>query len=143
MEAKRYRVIRTSSLDLSRARFDSAVCRFNCAEVRESAKQETQLIVREARRRTDALIRAAGTVCQHVEQKIAYLQRKRTDVKAPIEGSSETLRHALECVSQHDCDRPQHGQIRQHDSRANNRRAATVRGVLRPGIVAVEAPPSA
>ena len=103
------------------------------AEVRESAKQEAQLIVQEARGRADELTRTAGAQCQDVEREITNLRRKRTDVEASIEGSIVALRHALESVKQQDRDRLQ----------SDARRTGTVRPVPRPVITTAESRPSA
>ena len=113
------------------------------AEVRESAKQEALLIVREARGRADELVRKAGARCQEVEREITDLRRKRTDAEASIEGSIATLRHALEFVKQQDRDRRPDEKIRQHQPRSFDRGAGTVRPASRPVVEAAESHPSA
>ena len=113
------------------------------AEVRESAKQEALLIVREARGRADELVRKAGARCQEVEREITDLRRKRTDAEASIEGSIATLRHALEFVKQQDRDRRQDEKIRQHHPQSFDRGAGTVRPASHPVIEAAESHPSA
>jgi cell division initiation protein len=113
------------------------------AEVRENAKQEAQLIVREARGRASELTRNAGAEVQDVEREIANLRRKRTDVEASIEGSFVALRHALESVKQQDQDRLPDDTIRQHTPRSDVRRAGKKRPAPRPVITAAESRPSA
>ena len=113
------------------------------AEMRESATQEAQLIVREARGRADDLTRKAGAQCQDVEREIANLRRKRTDVEASIEGSIVALRHALESVKQQDRDRLQDDKIRQHHPRSDATPAGMVRPAPRPVITTAESRPSA
>ena len=112
-------------------------------EVRESAKQEAQLIVREARGRADELTRTAGAQCQDVEREIANLRRKRTDVEASIEGSIVALRHALESVKQQDRDRLQDDKVRRHEPRSNAGRTGTVCPAPSPVITTAESQPSA
>ena len=113
------------------------------AEVQENAKQEAQLIVREARGQAAELTRNAGAECQDVEREIASLRRKRTDVEASIEGSIVALRHALESVKQQDRNRLQDDTIRKHTPRSDARRAGTKRPAPRPVITAAESQPSA
>ena len=112
------------------------------AEMRESAKQKAELIVREARGQADELTRKAGAQCQDVEREITNLRRKRTDVEASIEGSIVALRHALESVKQQDRDRLQDDKIRQHHPRSDARRTGTVRPVPRPVITTAKSRPS-
>ena len=112
-------------------------------EVRENAKQEAQLIVREARGRADELTRTAGAQCQDVEREITNLRRKRTDVEASIEGSIVALRHALDSVKQQDRDRLQDDKIRQHHPRSDAGRTGTVGPAPRPVITTAESRPSA
>ena len=113
------------------------------AEMRESAQQEAQLIVREARGRADELTRNAAAQCQDVEREITDLRRKRTDVEATIEGSIAALRHALDFVQQQDRERCQDDKIRQDLPQPNDRGAVMVRPAPHPVIAAVESQPSA
>ncbi len=110
-------------------------------EVRESAKQEAQLIVREAHTRADELTRTASAQRQDVEREIADLRRKRTDVEASIEGSIVALRHALEAVKQQDRDRLQDDGVRQHHPRSDAKRNGTGPPVPSPVITTAESRP--
>ena len=101
-------------------------------EVRESAKKEAELIVREARGRADELTRKAGAQRQDVEREIAKLRRKRTDVEASIEGSIVALRHALEAIKQQDRDQLQDDTIRLLHPRSDARQTGTARSAPRP-----------
>ena len=113
------------------------------AEVRESAKQEAQLIVREARSQADELVRKAGARCQDVKREIADLRRKRTDVEASLEGSIAVLRHALEGVNRQDSDRPQEDKTRPHHPRPSHRGTGTVQPAPHPVITSVRSQPLA
>ena len=113
------------------------------AEMHESATQEAQLIVREARGRADELTRKAGAQCQDVEREITDLRRQRTDVEASVEGSIMALRHALEFMKQLDRERSQGDNIRQHQPRSNDSGTAIVGPAPHPVIAAVESQPSA
>ena len=102
------------------------------AEVRESAKQEAELIVREAHGRADELTRKAGAECQDAEREVTDLLRKRTDVEASIESSIVSLRHALDFAKQQDSERRRVDKIRQHTPRHNTTKVDTVRLAPRP-----------
>ena len=111
-------------------------------EVRESAKQEAQLLLREARGRADELIRKARTRYQDVEREITELRLKRTDVETSIEGSIAALRHALDFVRHQDRDRVQDDKIRQHRPRSLGKGVGPVKATPRSVIGAVESQPS-
>jgi cell division initiation protein len=112
-------------------------------EVRESAKQEAQLIVREAHTRADELTRTANAQRQDVEREIADLRRKRTDVEASIEGSIVALRHALEAVKRQDRDRLQDDKARQQHPRSDAKRNGSGRPAPSPVIAIAESRPLA
>ncbi len=113
------------------------------AEMRESATQEAQLIVREARGRADELTRKAGAQCQDVEREITDLRQTRTAVEASIEGSIVALRHALEFMKQQDRERCHDDTSRQHHPRPNESGAGGDRPAPHRVIAVVESQPSA
>ena len=84
------------------------------ADVHESAKQEAQLIVREARGRAEELILASSARCEEIENDITELRHKRTEVATAIQGSISALRHALEFVKTQDSHRFENDNLRRH-----------------------------
>ena len=115
------------------------------AEVRQSAKQEAQLIVREARGRASDVVREARARCEDAQREVTQLQRKRADVEGSLEGSIAALRHALDFVKQQDRDRhatdrdrPQTDKVRPHHPKTSDGRGAAVQRSPHPVITAVE-----
>ena len=113
------------------------------AEVRESAKQEAELIVREARCRADTLIQKARARCQDVEREITELRLNRIDVETSIEGSIAALRHALDFVRRQDRDPVQDAKIRSHRPRPVDRGGGPAGAAPRAVMASVESRPSA
>ncbi len=113
------------------------------AESRESAKQEAQLIVQEARGQADELIRKAAARCQDIEREITDLRLTRTDMEASLESSITTLRHMLDFVKQRDRDRHQDDTTSRHHPKPVVAGNGTVRPAPRPVITVVESQPSA
>ena len=67
-------------------------------DVRETARQEARLIVREAHQRSDQVLQLAQARLEEFEGELNELRLKRRDVESSLEGSIAALRHALDFI---------------------------------------------
>ena len=67
-------------------------------DVRQNAKQDAKVIVREAQSRADVVLQKAQGRVQDVEREIPRLQLKRQDAESSLEASISALRHALDFI---------------------------------------------
>lgn len=92
-------------------------------EVRENAKQEARVIVREAQGRADLLLQKSQGRLEELERAINELRLKRGDVETSLEASIAGLQHALEFIRAQD--QSQRGdKVRLHRPRQTDREAA-------------------
>ena len=87
------------------------------AEVRERAKEEAQLIVRETRGLAEEIVRASQARCDEMKHEIGELGHKRIDVETTVEASIAALRNALDFVRKQDRQHPQTSNLRPHRPR--------------------------
>ena len=71
-------------------------------DVRENAKQEARVIVREAQGRADLLLQKSQGHLEELERAINELRLKRGDVETSLEASIAGLQHALEFIRTQD-----------------------------------------
>jgi cell division initiation protein len=115
------------------------------SEVRESAKHEAELLVREARGQADEIVHVARTRCLAVERELADLSDRRSDAERSLEDVIATLRNALDVVKRPDRERsPDTDAIREDHSRPATAAGGPVRLNERPTVrpIAAAAPGS-
>jgi len=69
-------------------------------EVRETAREEAKLIVREAEARAGAILERAQTRAAEIERDITELRLRRRNVEGSLEASIQALYHALEFMKE-------------------------------------------
>ena len=67
-------------------------------DVRQNAKQDAKVIVREAQNRAELVLQKAQGRVQDVEREITQLQLKRRDAESSLEASISALHHALDFI---------------------------------------------
>ena len=87
------------------------------SEIREAAKREAELIVREARGQADEVERLARTRCLEVERELTDLRHQRRDAEKSLENSIATLRTALDVVKRQDRGVNSVDNVREHHPR--------------------------
>jgi cell division initiation protein len=75
-------------------------------EIKESAQNESKLIVREEQGRTDLLIQKAQGRLEEIDRDINELRLRRRDVEGSLEASIQSLYRALEFIRDQDQNRP-------------------------------------
>ncbi len=71
-------------------------------DMKEAAQNEAKMIIREAQGRADLLLQKAQVRLDEVERDITELRLRRRGVEASLEGSIQTLYHALEFIRDQD-----------------------------------------
>ena len=71
-------------------------------DMKEAAQNEAKMIIRESQGRADLLLQKAQVRLDEVERDITELRLRRRGVEASLEGSIQTLYHALEFVRDQD-----------------------------------------
>ena len=71
-------------------------------DVRNSAKQNATIIVREAQNRADTVLQQAQVRLDDVKRDITELRLRRTDVESSLKASIGALNHALEFIRSQD-----------------------------------------
>ena len=91
-------------------------------EVRENAKQEARMIVREAQGRADLLLQKSQGNLEQLERAINELRLKRRNVETSLEASIAALHHALEFTRAQDQSQ-RDDKVRLHRPRQTDREA--------------------
>jgi len=86
-------------------------------EIREAAKREAELIVREARGQADEVERLARTRCLEVERELTDLRHQRRDAEKSLENSIATLLTAFDVVKRQDRGVNSVDNVREHHPR--------------------------
>jgi cell division initiation protein len=71
-------------------------------ELKEAARNEARMIVREAQGQGDLLVQQAKARMQQIERDIAELRLRRRGVEASLESSIQALHHALQFIRETD-----------------------------------------
>ena len=87
------------------------------SEVRETAKREAELIVREARDQARDVMRADRTACQRDEREAADLHHRRREAEQSLEDAIASLRTALDIVRRQDQEGSPPTNLRPHQPR--------------------------
>jgi len=87
------------------------------SEIREAAKREAELIVREARGQADEVERLARTRCLEVERELTDLRHQRRDAEKSLENSIATLLTAFDVVKRQDRGVNSVDNVREHHPR--------------------------
>jgi len=101
-------------------------------ELRENAKQDARVILREAQNRADMVLHKAQSRLEEFERQITELRLKRRDVETSLEASIAALRHALEFVKAQDQQATREEKIRLYRPRGAEAEAAPERAQAEP-----------